>query len=224
MTIQGEERTVKGAILFALADTVASHSIGGFKVGVGFALRKCRMCLATGDQISTKVYMPFIDIHACLYGYIQCLFLPMQFKAREFTLRTLAAYDYHCGLLDGPLQKEDSVTYGINYASPLNELDNFHVVNQLPQDIMHVLLEGVIPYELSLMIYSFIKEEKYFSLDQLNDRIACFSYSTKEAKDKPSPVRPQVLTSGKATLSQSCELKAAFYACVSGFIVVFSCI
>lgn len=38
-----------------LADTLAAHDIGGFKVGVGFSLRKCRMCLATKEQLSTKV-------------------------------------------------------------------------------------------------------------------------------------------------------------------------
>ena len=55
MKIQGKQKTVKGAVLFALADTLAAHSIGGFKVGVGFSLRKCRMCLATKEQLSTKV-------------------------------------------------------------------------------------------------------------------------------------------------------------------------
>jgi len=40
---------------------MAAHEIGGFKVGVGFALRKCRECLATDDMIQTKVvgYMLF---------------------------------------------------------------------------------------------------------------------------------------------------------------------
>ena len=33
--------TVKGAMLVMLADTQDAHSIGGFKVGVGFALRPC---------------------------------------------------------------------------------------------------------------------------------------------------------------------------------------
>ena len=55
ITIQGERRLVRGAVLFALADTLSAHSLGGFKVGVGFSLRKCRMCLATGEQISQKV-------------------------------------------------------------------------------------------------------------------------------------------------------------------------
>ena len=55
MKVNGENKLVKGAVLFALADTLAAHQLGGFKVGVGFALRKCRMCLATKEQLSVKV-------------------------------------------------------------------------------------------------------------------------------------------------------------------------
>lgn len=69
-------------------------------------------------------------------------------------MRTPETYNYHFALLDGPLSYEDSVTYGVNFYSPLNDLDTFHVVNQLPQDIMHILLEGVIPYELSCCLHS----------------------------------------------------------------------
>ncbi len=38
-----------------LADTLAAHQLGGFKVGVGFALRVCRDCMATKDMIQDKV-------------------------------------------------------------------------------------------------------------------------------------------------------------------------
>ncbi len=56
MTLQGKLKVVTGTVLFALADTLAAHDMGGFKIGVGFALRKCRMCLATGEQISQQVH------------------------------------------------------------------------------------------------------------------------------------------------------------------------
>ena len=46
---------VRGAVVMMLADTLAAHAIGGFKVGVGFSLRKCRMCLATKESMSEKV-------------------------------------------------------------------------------------------------------------------------------------------------------------------------
>ena len=44
-----------GAIVSMFGDTPASNFVAGFKEGVGFALRKCRMCMATTDDISEKV-------------------------------------------------------------------------------------------------------------------------------------------------------------------------
>ena len=89
----------------------------------------------------------------------------MQFKSDQFIPRTAESYNYHCALLDNPLYKENSTTYGINYCSPLNEFKNFHVVDQLPQDVMHIMMEGVIPYEMLLMLNSFINVQKYFTLE-----------------------------------------------------------
>lgn len=123
-------------------------------------------------------------------------------KARDFTPRTAETYDYHCSLLDGLFGIEDSITYGVNFPSPLNDLHNFHVVNQLPQDVMHLLFEGVVPYELSLMLTCFVLDNKYFTTDFLNGRIESFTYSTQEVKDKPSRIR---LRSGNTSLSQCGE-------------------
>ena len=44
-----------GTVMVVLADTVAAHQLGGFKVGVGFSLRVCRDCMATKDMIQDKV-------------------------------------------------------------------------------------------------------------------------------------------------------------------------
>ena len=55
MTIRGKEQFVKGTVLYLLADTLAAHTIGGFKGGLSRSLRKCRDCLATNEQILTKV-------------------------------------------------------------------------------------------------------------------------------------------------------------------------
>ena len=49
-----------------LADTQAAHSIEGFKVGVGFAFRKCRDCLATKEMMSTMVIFSRITRNFCL--------------------------------------------------------------------------------------------------------------------------------------------------------------
>lgn len=100
---------------------------------------------------------------------------------------------------EGPFPEKDSVTYGLNYRSPLNKIEYFHVAkSQIPQDIMHVLLEGVIPLETKLMLRVFIYEKKYFKLTLLNDRISNFSYGKKELRNKiPKPLeRKHILLPG----------------------------
>lgn len=116
-------------------------------------------------------------------------------------MRTPESYDYHCSLLGGDLDKENSITYGIRCRSALNRINDFHVVDHLPQDIMHVLFEGVVPYELSLLLTDFVNVCRYFTVDKLNDRMACFSYTNEEARDTPSPINAQKLNH----LSQSCK-------------------
>lgn len=78
-----------------------------------------------------------------------------QFTEEGLWLRTPANYDYHTSLLEGSHASADSTTYGIVNRSPLNEIDGFHVTNgTLPQDIMHILFEGVLPKEIKLMFHS----------------------------------------------------------------------
>ena len=103
-------------------------------------------------------------------------------------------YDYHCSLLNGPLAETDSITYGVNYCSTLNNLAYFHVANQqLPQDVMHILLEAVVPYTLRLMLQFFILEKSYFTLHLLHERIAHFKFSHTESRDKPRPLSEKIL-------------------------------
>lgn len=62
LTINDKEILVKGAVLAMLADTQAAHAIGGFKVGVGFSLRKCRNCLATKETMSVWVSTSWVIV------------------------------------------------------------------------------------------------------------------------------------------------------------------
>lgn len=101
-------------------------------------------------------------------------------------IRTPTMYDHHCDQLEGVLSSSDSVTYGITNRSVLNDLPYFHVANSmLPQDVMHILFEGVMPWEVKLMLATFIQEKHYFTLNELNERIKCFSYGRSEARNKP---------------------------------------
>ena len=48
--INGNKTQFCGTVVVLLADTLAAHDIGGFKIGVGFALRKCRVCLNNANK------------------------------------------------------------------------------------------------------------------------------------------------------------------------------
>ena len=111
-----------------------------------------------------------------------------------FVLRTPESYDYHCSLVAGSLAEADSITYGINYKSALNKLEDFHVCNnQLPQDVMHILLEGVIPYSMKAMLQSFVNVKCYFTIDFINQRISSFKFSWSECRSRPSQMSSNIL-------------------------------
>ena len=55
VNVSGCSQQFYGTVLLVLADTLAAHQLGGFKVGVGFSLRVCRDCMATKEMIQDKV-------------------------------------------------------------------------------------------------------------------------------------------------------------------------
>ena len=55
-------------------------------------------------------------------------------------------------------------------------MQNLHAVDGFPPDILHDLLEGVIPSELCLCIKEMITK-KFFTLEMLNSAITKFPYT-----------------------------------------------
>ena len=106
--------------------------------------------------------------------------------------------------MEGVTGAADSITYGINYRSTLNEIDYFHVASgQLPQDVMHVLFEGVLIMEMKLLLRKFVYEDKYFNLDTFNLRISHFIYGRVEARNKPPKTFEESHVNGKSKLPLS---------------------
>lgn len=69
-----------------------------------------------------------------------------------FTLRSPSSHDYHCSLLHGNLAEDDSTTYDVHHNSVLNDIPDFWAGGQMPQDVMHMLLEVVLEFEIKLML------------------------------------------------------------------------
>ena len=111
---------------------------------LSFAHRFCCSCMATKDVSQTH------------------------FRESEFTLRDPLSHKHHCSLLDGPDSVKSSIEYGVNRHSLLDELPYFSLVRSLPHDIMHDRFEGVISYELKLLIDHCSITQSYFSIATLN--------------------------------------------------------
>lgn len=62
------------------------------------------------------------------------------------------------------------------------------MVDGLPGDAMHDILEGVLQYECKEMIKVFVYELKYFTMEQLNLKLKNFDFEYYNDKNKPSPI------------------------------------
>lgn len=134
-----------------------------------------------------------------------------QFCEKDFTLRTRAGHRYQCQqIVDNP---DLGKVYGVNRLPILCNSRYFSVIDGLPGDVMHDLLEGVLQYECKEMLKIFINEQKYLTLNQLNERIKRFDFGYYNDKNKPSPISQQTLNNGNNSLKQKgmCEYLGTKY-------------
>ena len=167
-------------LLAILADNLAAHALGGFKESMSFAKRICRTCMTTSDNAKHH------------------------FTETEFQLRHPESHKQQCQeLQDSSSYVELSRDYGINRASILESINDFSVVTSLPHDVMHDLLEGVIPYEMKLLLRHCISSMKYFTLVLFNNRLSKFDFGYSELGDKPALVDCSHISSPDKKIRQS---------------------
>ena len=157
-----------GSVLAVLADTPASQALGGYKESVGGARRKCRHCMT--DWESMQQY----------------------FTEEEFLLRDSDWHEQQLHDIEKAgspfLEKYFSKQYGINRRSLLCNIPDFDVTKQLPQDIMHIFLEGVLSYELKFLLKHYF-DAGLITLDRLNTKLKNWNYGYSNVKDKPSFIK-----------------------------------
>ncbi len=124
-----------------------------------------------------------------------------QFRGQEFQLRTPIGHDRQCTLVENS-EIDLSIIYGINFRSVLNSSRYFHVIGGVPGDAMHDVLEGILQYEAKELLKYCIREEKLFTLPQLNENILSFDFGYMNDSNKPSPIAPQTLASESNSLKQ----------------------
>ena len=158
IVIDGYPSAIHGALAFIAGDNLNSHLIGGFNASFSPNVSYvCRFCLTSNME------MRELD-DACLIEH-----------------RTRENYEQHARNVES--EPNRTSVFGIKYKSPFIN-GSFHVVEGLPPDIMHDLLEGLVPYELALILKVLIGK-CYFSLEDLNHCISSWPYGSLDKANKP---------------------------------------
>jgi len=149
----------RGTLIQIVGDNLGLNQLCGFVESFS-ALHFCRLCMSSKDVCN-----------------VVCKDDVLEMRNKQQYLQQL------CDVVDGKLTTKEC---GIKSSCKLNELQYFHTVDNVTVDIMHDVLEGVAPYELKLILFSFVYEKKYFSLQLLNSRLASLNYGYIDRRNKPT--------------------------------------
>ena len=76
----------------------------------------------------------------------------------------------------------------MNRLSILNEVPLFDLCVCIPHDIMHVLLEGVLPRHCKMLLRYYIVDQRLFTVKYLNQQIKAFKYGYSEKAGAPRQI------------------------------------
>lgn len=95
-----------------------------------------------------------------------------------------------------------SVVYGINFRSALLSLQYLDICSSLIPDVMHDVLEGVVQYELKLLIRYCI-DCQYFRRRALEPIMERFELGYMETTSRPTPISPKTIKAKDNLLKQN---------------------
>ena len=107
-----------------------------------------------------------LPIYMYIYFWLSLVLifcLHSQLKCEQLRPRRLDQHRRHCALVatgDPTFSKE----YGVNRLSILNEVPLFDLCVCIPHDIMHVLLEGVLPRHCKMLLRYCIIDQRLFTI------------------------------------------------------------
>lgn len=153
--------SVRGSVFAVVADNLAAHGLAGFKESFNSS-HVCRFCLSSKTNMQTT-----------------------EVNTGNCELRTR---DNHDTLVQALQMDGDHIDYGVKSSCALSDcLAYFHPITGFPPDILHDLLEVIVPVEIALCLKVLISN-KYFSLDDLNKAIVSFPYEHSDKTDRPHPI------------------------------------
>lgn len=169
------------------------------------------LCQVTCDNLALNAMLGFIESFSCDYFCTICYAtqdsIQTKFRAEDFEKRTISSYNADLMNLPAAQRSGKNHCRGVKHYCVLNNIEGYHVTGNHSLDIMHILLEGIVPVELGCILHALYKE-KLVTVDIINRAVVTlWSKLTVNKCDKP-PALNRLLEPG---LGLSPSMKAVQY-------------
>ena len=153
----------KGTITQFSADNLGANSLFGFVESFS-ASHYCRLCLTSREDAQ------------------------LIYSEENMQMRDKDSHDLHVQQAE---QHETVHVQGVKRGCILNSCASFHILRNFSLDVMHDLLEGVVQYEIKLVLSYLIsdREPPLMTLNHLNQEIASYNYGSTDKSNKPSQIK-----------------------------------
>jgi len=147
-----------------------------------------------GDNLALNSLLGFIESFSADYFCTMCSAsqtdIQCKFYETDFDMRSIATYNEDVArVTDSKSSRIHS--HGVKTRCILNDLPGFHAVNNFSLDIMHVVLEGIVPIELSCVLFHLCNDHHAVSIVEINRRVNSFwSMINVEKCNKPPELNP----------------------------------
>ena len=174
VTIDGTVRKFYAALATFSADNLTAHNLAGFQRHFSNG-RICRYCMANYDEIS------------------------LSYLEDKFCIRSKAVHEYHLQALEA--NAANGPVYGVLNRCPLLDLPYVDITQVFVPDIMHDLMEGVIPSLVQKVVHRSV-HNNLVSLDLLNRNLerAC-----KNLSDKPNAITQKNVSSSGTIVGSAAQ-------------------
>lgn len=167
LNINNVPRRFYGVMLFVAADNPASSNLGGFKE-THSATRPCRMCMVKSECMCDKFFEDFSIIRKLNEHTVHVQKVEAYVKGKKPVVQQIEVLEVEEDVDDLEESNHDydsdmvaekyhdhlnpSINYGVNGKSILSECPGFDVTKCLPQDLLHLLAEGVVEMVCRLVL------------------------------------------------------------------------
>ena len=165
----------KGTLLTCIGDNLGAHEIGGFIESFITKNHFCRVCYMND-------------------------FNKDPFKVCK--VRTIANYSDDVRKAKKLNEQKTKVLHinGVKHDSVLNQLQHLHVCDSgLPPCIAHDLFEGVVQYDIQLVLKELVRVKLIPSFEDLTEKLKNFSFENHEKINMPTLKRTDEKLKGKAS-------------------------